>query len=300
MRLDTGVRAGDEIGVYYDPMLAKLIVWDQDRAGALRRLRSALERLPGGRRHDQPRACWRRSLRTLPLSRASSTPASSSATVASFFPLGPAPDPVLGIGALSELLRARAEAAAEAARSPDPHSPWHQASGWRLNDDNLHTLELGDGEREVRVIARYRADHVLLELPDRVIRASGELVPDGRLRFDFDGAKGSATVVRTGEELTVFSAFGRHRLQVRDPLHAALPEEVVSGSLVAPMPGNIISVLVQAGQRVTVGAPLMILEAMKMEHTISAPLEGVVERVNFAVGDQVAEGAELLAIAEPD
>ena len=65
------------------------------------------------------------------------------------------------------------------------------------------------------------------------------------------------------------------------------------------MPGNIISVLVQAGERVTVGAPLMILEAMKMEHTISAPLDGVVERVNFAVGDQVAEGAELLAIAEP-
>ena len=73
----------------------------------------------------------------------------------------------------------------------------------------------------------------------------------------------------------------------------------MSGSLVAPMPGNIISVLVQAGERVALGAPLMILEAMKMEHTISAPLEGVVERVNFAVGDQVAEGAELLAIAEP-
>ena len=73
----------------------------------------------------------------------------------------------------------------------------------------------------------------------------------------------------------------------------------MSGSLVAPMPGNIISVLVQAGERVALGAPLMILEAMKMEHTISAPLDGVVERVNFAVGDQVAEGAELLAIAEP-
>ena len=73
----------------------------------------------------------------------------------------------------------------------------------------------------------------------------------------------------------------------------------MSGSLMAPMPGNIIGVLVEAGEQVAVGAPLMILEAMKMEHTISAPLEGVVERVNFAVGDQVAEGAELLAIAEP-
>ncbi len=299
VRLESGVRAGDEVGIHYDPMLAKLIVWDQNRAGALRRLRNALES------YQVVGVTTNLEL----LAAIAAHPAFATGELDTgfierhgaglFSPLGPAPDSVLAIGALSELLQVRAEAAAEAARSPDPHSPWHQASGWRLNDDNLHTLELGDGEREVRVVARNRPDHILLELPDGAIRASGELAPDGRLRFDLDGARGSATVVRTGEALAVFSAFGRHRLQVRDPLHAALPEEVVSGSLTAPMPGNIISVLVQAGERVTVGAPLMILEAMKMEHTISAPLDGVVERVNFAVGDQVAEGAELLAIAEP-
>ncbi len=299
VRLESGVRAGDEVGIHYDPMLAKLIVWDTERAGALRRLRSALEgyQVVGVTTNLEL------------LAAIAAHPAFAAGELDTgfierhraelFFPLGPAPDAVLAIGALSELLRVQAAAAAQAARSPDPHSPWHRASGWRLNDDNLHTLELGDAEREVRVIARYRSDHILLELPDGTLRARGELAAYGRLRFDLDGAKGSATVVRTGDELTVFSAFGRHRLQVRDPLHAALPEEIVSGSLVAPMPGNIISVLVQAGDRVTVGAPLMILEAMKMEHTISAPLEGVVERVNFAVGDQVAEGAELLAIAEP-
>jgi 3-methylcrotonyl-CoA carboxylase alpha subunit len=78
-----------------------------------------------------------------------------------------------------------------------------------------------------------------------------------------------------------------------------MPEEIASGTLTAPMPGNIIAVLVEAGARVAAGAPLLILEAMKMEHTISAPIAGVVERVNFAVGDQVVEGAELLAIKEP-
>jgi 3-methylcrotonyl-CoA carboxylase alpha subunit len=300
VRLESGVRQGDEVGIHYDPMLAKLIVWDEDRASALRRLRTALEgyqvvgvatnlELLGAIAAHPAFAAGELDTSFIERHRAEL-----------FSPPGLAPDPVLAIGAVSELLRVQAEAAAEAARSFDPHSPWHQASGWRLNDDNLHTLELGDGSREVRVTARYRSDHVLLELPDSAIRARGEPGPDGRLRFDLDGAKGSATVVRSGEELTVFSAFGRHRLQVRDPLHAALPEEVVSGSLIAPMPGNIISVLVKAGERVAVGAPLMILEAMKMEHTISAPLDGVVERVNFAVGDQVAEGAELLAIAEFD
>ena len=188
---------GDEVGIHYDPMLAKLIVWDIDRAGALRRLRSALEgyqvagvttnlELLGAIAAHPAFAAGELDTGFIERHRAEL-----------FLPAQPAPDPVLAIGALSELLRVQAEAAAEAARSFDPHSPWHQASGWRLNDDNLHSLDLGDGTREVRVTARYRSDHVLLELPESTIRARGELAPDGRLRFDLDGAKGSATVVRT-------------------------------------------------------------------------------------------------------
>jgi 3-methylcrotonyl-CoA carboxylase alpha subunit len=298
VRIESGIRAGDAIGIHYDPMLAKLIVWDEDRPRAINRLKAALagyqvvglttnlELLAAIAAHPAFAAgeldtsfVERHRVKLLP------SPA-------------PAPDRVLAIGALCELLRIRQEAAVAAARSPDPHSPWHQASGWRLNDEARHALELGDGAREVEITAHYRPDHFLLELPGGTVQASGELTEDGRLRFDFDGELGSAGVVREGAELFVFSSFGCHRLQVRDPLHAAVPEEVVSGSLVAPMPGNIIAVLVEAGDRVVAGAPLLILEAMKMEHTISAPLDGVVERVNFAVGDQVAEGTELLAIGE--
>jgi 3-methylcrotonyl-CoA carboxylase alpha subunit len=298
VRLESGVRRGDEVTIHYDPMLAKLIVWDDDRARALARLKGALAafEVVGVRTNLEL------------LAAIAAHPGFAAGELDTGFierhrsallpPAGTAPDPVLAIAALSELLRIRQEAAAQAARSSDPHSPWHQATGWRLNDDNRHTLELADGTREVEITARDRPGHFLLELPGGTVRASGELAPDGGLRFDLDGAKGHATVVRTDAELAVFSAFGRHRLQVRDPLHAAMPEEVVSGSLSAPMPGNIIRVLVEAGERVTVGAPLMVLEAMKMEHTISAPLAGIVGRVNFAVGDQVAEGAELLAIGE--
>jgi 3-methylcrotonyl-CoA carboxylase alpha subunit len=298
VRIDSGVRQGDEVGIHYDPMLAKLIVWDADRARALARLRTALagyqvvgvttnlELLAAIAAHP---AFAAGGLDTGFIERHRAELLSRS---------GPAPDRVLALGALSELLRIGRQAEADAARSFDPYSPWLPASGWRLNDDNHHALRLGDGAREVEVTAHYRPGHFLLELPGGTMRASAELAPDGRLRFDLDGAQDSATVVRTGGELTVFSTFGRHRLRVEDPLHAAMPEEVVSGSLTAPMPGNIISVLVEAGERVTAGAPLMILEAMKMEHTISAPLAGVVERVNFAVGDQVTEGAELLAIGE--
>jgi 3-methylcrotonyl-CoA carboxylase alpha subunit len=298
VRLDSGVRERDAVGIHYDPMLAKLIVWDQDRARARHRLQSALG------------ACEVVGVTTnLELLTAiAAHPAFAQGQLDTGFverhraellpPSEPAPDRVLAIGALSELLRIASEAATAAARSLDPHSPWHQASGWRLNDDNHHTLELGDGARAVEVKAHYRGDHFLLELPGGSIRTSGELTEGGRVRFDIAGEQGSASVVRTGAELTVFSASGRHRLHVRDPLHAAMPEEVVSGSLTAPMPGNIIGVLVAAGDRVAAGAPLLILEAMKMEHTIRAPIAGSVERINFALGDQVVEGAELLAIKE--
>jgi 3-methylcrotonyl-CoA carboxylase alpha subunit len=298
LRIESGVRAGDEVGIHYDPMLAKLIVWDVDRTRALSRLRTALA------------GCQVVGLTTnLELLAAiAAHPAFAAGELDTgfierhraelFAPPGPVPDQVLAIAALGELLRISAEAEAAAARSLDPHSPWHQVSGWRLNDDNHHTLELGAGAREVSVTAHYRPDHFLLELPGGTVRAAGELAPGHGLRFDLDGVQGSATVVRSGDELTVFSAFGRHRLQIRDPLHAAMPDEVVDGSLTAPMPGNILAVLVEAGERVPVGAPLMILEAMKMEHTISAPIAGIVERVNFAVGDQVVEGAELLTIGE--
>ncbi len=300
LRLESGIRRGDEVSIHYDPMLAKLIVWDQDRARARTRLKVALA------------GCEVVGVTTNLelLAVIAEHPAFAAGELDTGFierhraellppPGVPAPDPVLAIGALSELLRIGREAATAAGRSLDPHSPWHLASGWRLNGDNQHSFELGDGARALQITVHYRPGHFLLELPGGSVQASGELDADGRLRFALDGANGDATVVRTGDDIALFSAFGRHRLQIKDPLHATIPEEVVSGSLVAPMPGNIIAVLVEAGARVAFGAPLMILEAMKMEHTISAPLDGVVERVNFAVGDQVAEGAELLAIAAP-
>ncbi|MNR46271.1 Glutaconyl-CoA decarboxylase subunit gamma [compost metagenome] len=95
----------------------------------------------------------------------------------------------------------------------------------------------------------------------------------------------------------VFTA-GRHtELAWLDPLGHAGEAESEGGKLTAPMPGKVIAVMVQPGSTVTRGTPLLVMEAMKMEHTISAPADGVVSEVLYGVGEQVAEGAQLLAFA---
>jgi 3-methylcrotonyl-CoA carboxylase alpha subunit len=97
-----------------------------------------------------------------------------------------------------------------------------------------------------------------------------------------------ATVVRTGRVLTVFAGGVSHRLELKE--FETVADEEAGGSLTAPMPGSVVQVLVKAGQRVEKGQPLMIIEAMKMEHTIAAPAEGAIAQVLFARGDQVKEG----------
>jgi 3-methylcrotonyl-CoA carboxylase alpha subunit len=296
VRIDTGVREGDEIGVHYDPMIAKLIAWDIDRDAALRRLRGALAEFqvvgPGvnvpfllavtGHRAF---AAAHREVGLLDTGlierhRAELLPEPT-----------PASDQVLALAVLAELLRMDREAQAAALASSDPWSPWNSRDGWRLNEDNHHVFVFQDGEREVSVAAHYRKSGFLLELPGGALPASVQSEAGGALVADVGGVRLHGSVVRTGQALTVFAGGTTHRLELKE--FEAVSDEEVGGSLTAPMPGSVISVLVSAGERVEKGQPLMILEAMKMEHTIVAPAGGVVAQVRFAPGDQVREGEQL-------
>ena len=119
------------------------------------------------------------------------------------------------------------------------------------------------------------------------------------LHVDAEGAPFAATVVRAGDDRYVFAPGARRRVTVVDPLAHAGEEEPHAGHLMAPMSGTIVAVMVAAGDPVAKGAPLIVLEAMKMEHTIVAPAKGVVTAVNFGIGDRVAEGADLVDLADP-
>jgi 3-methylcrotonyl-CoA carboxylase alpha subunit len=297
VRVDSGVQAGDEVGVHYDPMIAKLIAWDHDRPAALQRLHAALgdfevaglttnlsflSRVTGHRAfakaHEEPGLL---DTGLIERNRVDLFPAAQVA-----------PDAVLAVAVLSELLRVDREAADIAAKSTDPHSPWHSRDAWRLNEDNHHTFVFLDAGGRIGIIAHYRPAGYELELPGGRMLVKGEAGNDGTIEADLQGVRLRATVVHQGSSLTVFANGASHRLEFEKA--ATVEEEDPSGRLVSPLPGSVIQVLVGAGDSVAKGQALMIVEAMKMEHTISAPRAGKVSQIYFKAGEQVAEGAQLL------
>jgi 3-methylcrotonyl-CoA carboxylase alpha subunit len=294
VRIDTGVASGDEISPHYDPMIAKLIVWDRDRPAALARMRAALQ------------AFQVVGLTTNVgfLARLVASEAFASADLDTglierskeelFPPPAPASDEVLALATLSELLDHDRAARAHAAASGDPWSPWGECDGWRLNQDNHHVLVFREGEQQVAVTAHYRKGAYEVELPGGRRMLAGESAGAHGVRAWLDGEALTATVVRAGSTIDVFLGAERHSLELHDPWLAEVEGETHGGGLAAPMPGKVIAVLVAAGAAVERGTPLVIMEAMKMEHTITAPGAGTVREILYAVGEQVAEGAELI------
>src|SRR5438128_2437357 len=294
VRIDTGVREGDAISRFYDPMIAKLIVWGDDRPSALRRLESALAdyRVVGVATNV---AFLQRVVAHEAFAGARLDTGLIDRYRAALFPSpSPPSQRVLALAALGEFLRLREEAAARARASADPWSPWHRLDTWWPNSSE-HALalrfEAGGGEHAVCV--RTRGDGVCLTVGEREIGASVARARDG-LRVQLEGTETAAEVVARGEDRYVFCAGESYRLRLVDPLAHSREEEPHAGHLMAPMSGSVVAVLVKPGETVAKGAALLIREAMKREHTITAPAAGTVNGVNYRAGDQVAEGADLI------
>jgi 3-methylcrotonyl-CoA carboxylase alpha subunit len=296
-RVDTGVRQGDIVTPFYDPMIAKIIAWGEDRSAAVNRLRRALA--------DTAFSGVVTNLGFLGRVAANSEFAAGEIDTgfierhrASLIPArGPAPDTALAAAALSRLLTREAAADAAPARSGDPFSPWARVDGWRLNGESRQELSFRDGAEERVVAAWAKAGDWRLQLGDRTVIAGGDRRPDGTLSLVLDGVRRHVVVLDHGSETVVFADGGSWRLIEIDPLAPNAEEDPTAGRLTAPMPGRVTQLMVAAGAKVRRGEPLMIIEAMKMEHTVAAPANGVVEAVRFAVGDLVEEGAELIALA---
>ena len=289
VRIDSGVREGDAISPFYDPMIAKLIVWGKDRNAALANMAAALAqyRIVGLatnisflQRLITGHAFANAELDTGLIERNQET---------LFPPPQPAATDTLALAATLLL-------AQEAAGNRS--DPWTHASGWRMNANLRRQLSFADDVGSYPLTVEYPADS----------NRQWQLHKDGvakNLRFDrqegatlritLDHRTVTGDVVRDGDVFHVFHGGHHAVLAWDDPLAHAGHDESEGGRLTAPMPGKIVAILVRQGDSVVKGAPLLIMEAMKMEHTIAAPADGVIDELLYLVGDQVTEGAQLLA-----
>jgi 3-methylcrotonyl-CoA carboxylase alpha subunit len=294
VRVDTGVRPGDEITTYYDPMIAKLIVWDLDRPAALERIRKALGEfeLAGPvtnlgflYRLVQDRDFVGADFDTGLIERHRSE---------LLAPAAPAGEEALALAGLMACLQLDAGLRGEARRSGDPFSPWSLGDAWRANRESSHVFVFQEGEYRHAVTVHRRGEGFELEFADGRRQVKSYRREDCKLTAQLDDDAVAGSVVRLGSRIEVFLPGRHHTLEIHDPLRQEPAIEARGGELAAPMPGKIIALLVENGDSVEKDAPLLILEAMKMEHTIRAPARGRVARILYRVGEQVDEGVELI------
>jgi 3-methylcrotonyl-CoA carboxylase alpha subunit len=295
VRVDSGVREGDAISPFYDSMIAKLIVHGATRQEALARLDQALAamRVVGVQNNVQ---FLRHVLASRSFAQADLDTALIQREQAVLFHQEPLGRDVAVAGGVAHTLLAERQAAA-----PQPggwSDPWGQRDGWRAYTPMQRRIDyVFQGEAGVAELQVAHDGTLQLRVGDSAEPLAFGARADGRIDLQFAGRRVVLDPVRLGETLHLFAAQGATQLALPDALAHAGEHQTEGGRLTAPMPGKVVSFAVRAGDQVSKGQTLAVMEAMKMEHTIAAPADGTVAELLYAPGDQVAEGAELLRLA---
>ncbi|WP_432727928.1 acetyl-CoA carboxylase biotin carboxylase subunit [Variovorax sp. W6] len=289
VRIDDGVREGGEISPFYDSMIAKLIVHGSTREEALARLDAALAQVQivGVATNVQ---FLRGILATQSFSKANLDTALIERERAVLFDREPLGLPLAAAAAITRTLITEWPA-----KVPDPFA---RRDGWRsLGEYRRHFDFEFRGAEQTAVLTYKRDGSLWLEAGG----AAGPLVigqfPTGEFEVEFAGTRQTLDVHFDGATAHVFASKGATKITAIDRLAHAGDTQAEGGRLTAPMPGKVVSFAVKAGDKVSRGQPLAVMEAMKMEHTIAAPADGTVEELMFAPGEQVAEGDELLRMS---
>ncbi len=290
VRVDAGVVEGDAISPHYDSMIAKLIVWGETRAQALARLDAALAETRIVGLHTNVAF-----LRRLVASRAFATADLDTSLIererAVLFGQPPLAIELAAAGVLAQVLDDE-----QALVGTDP---WSRRDGWRLHGGARRHFDLEHAGAHHRVaLARLHDGACRIEIGDRTWAFEARPLPDSRHDVRLGERRLRLAVHRQGERVAVFAPEGSAVVREFDAIAHAGEGAVEAGRLTAPMPGKVVAFLARAGERVAQGQPLAVMEAMKMEHTLHAPRDGVVAELLYAVGDQVAEGGELLRLAD--
>ena len=288
VRFDDGVREGDAISPFYDSMIAKLIVWGETRQEALAKLDAALAatHIVGLQTNVQ---FLRHVLASDSFAQARLDTALIPRERAQLFQ-----QDRLGRDMAVAAAVAQTVLAERAAETSDPFS---RTDGFRSHGVASRRVDLEYRGESVVAKLRYLSDGLQLQVDDAEPKPlSLTALPDGRIDLRYGGARELVQVYALGEVEHVFGTRGAVQITELDTLSRADEGAGEGGRLTAPMPGKVVSIAVKAGDKVSKGQPLAVMEAMKMEHTIAAPQDGVVDEVLYAPGDQVTEGAELLRL----
>ena len=281
-RVDTAVRDGTEVTVHYDPMLAKVIAHGATRAQAVARLDAALRETEiAGVEHN---IAWLRNVLAHPqFSRGTYTTLMAERHRDELAP----PDnwPLSAAGLLGHVLSQRGG------------DPWARNDAFRINLAHEQTFRARRNRKtiELRVVAY--PDHYVVHTPGGEVRLEDVDLADGLLSAGIDGEPVRVRIVHAGNDVFAIRGGTTERLTIAEPDAGAFGRASERGGRVtAPMPGRVVSVAVAAGDRVRSDAVLVVLEAMKMEHSIRSPADAAVAAVHCAVGDRVDEGVELVSL----
>ncbi|KAI8987177.1 carbamoyl-phosphate synthase L chain, ATP binding domain-containing protein [Pilobolus umbonatus] len=309
LRLETGFIQGDDISVYYDPMISKLVVHGQNRNDALRRFRRALEQYQIVGLNTNISF----------IKKVCEHPEFIKGEVETGFiqqyekdlfeePTVPHPST---LALVASALRLK-EIESMKQQVTDSINPWNTIhDAFRINNKNQKKVAVtfNDHPYEVVVSSSQKDSHLLdmaiidgknNEVIKNYTNIESYLDEEGLVVSTIDNKSTKSNVVVYEDEVVVFDDFGRTTLQLPTPkyLAEAMDGGHGVGSVKTPMPCKISQVFIQPGQYVEKGATILILEAMKMEHAIKAPVSGTIDQVLYAVGDLVAENKSLVTFAE--
>lgn len=294
VRVDTGVVEHDEVTPYYDPMIAKLIVWDESRDRAISRMLRALDdyRIAG----VTTNLGFLTSLVEHPAFKAAELDTNfiNKHQQSLFAPAHSQENQALILAALFIVAKKQTQQLAQAT-----NSPWQFNHGWRLNETAILKLDLQMGETKHALTIAQQQQQMTVTLAQQLFDCHVNLAGD-ELSAVIAGHRMKVRVSQYQDTISIFIKHQRYDIVYQTEVATVVDGADNAGSLTAPMNGTIVAVLCSENQSVKAGETLVIMEAMKMEYAIKAPKDGVVKAVFYAAGDLVKDGAELVDFSAED
>ena len=296
VRIDTGVKTGDEISTHYDPMIAKLIVHAENRQVALLKMRQALRDYQVLGVQTNVNFLAEITSNQVFIDASFDTGFVEKQRDALILDSEAIPDEVIVLAGLALMSGSQAQSS----NCSDDQSPWQLSNGWRLNQIARHCIRLlsedsnDNVEYQLDILSQKGNLYFKLGQNEYVVR--GGQINNNRLLTEINAQRFDVAVLVNDQRIQLWVNHQPWCFKQPDAGLAGKHDVAGSGHLVAPMPGNVVAVQVAQGDTVEAGDTLMVIEAMKMEHTIVAPAEATVAEVFFAVGDQVEEGNQLIKL----